>query len=92
MTLCGTKLGVLQRDRIRQGIYKIELEYWGITSEQLQVIEAAIEPAALQVGVPVATGAITATMYAGDRAVEMVKYNDDYTKIRWNPKFNLIEY
>jgi len=86
------ELGVLQRDRIRQGIYKIELEYRGITSEQLQAIEAAIEPAALQVEFPSPQGAITATMYAGDRAVEMVKYNDDYNKIRWNLAFNLIEY
>jgi hypothetical protein len=86
------ELGVLQRDRIRQGIYKIELEYRGITSEQLQTIEAAIEPARLQVEFPSPQGTITATMYAGDRTVEMVKYNDDYNKIRWNLAFNLIEY
>jgi hypothetical protein len=86
------ELGVLQRDRVRQGIYKIELEYRGITSEQLQAIEAAIEPATLQVEFPSPQGAITKTMYAGDRTVEMVRHHSDNDKIRWNLEFSLIEY
>ena len=86
------ELGVLQRDRIRQGIYKIELEWKGINSSQLHLIEDAIEPAELNVTFPTPTGMVTKTMYAGDRNVEMVKYSDDFDKIRWNISFNLIEY
>ncbi len=50
------ELGILQRDRIRQGIYKIELEFKGINSSQLHLIETAIEPAELNVTFPTATG------------------------------------
>lgn len=81
--------GYLQRDRIRQGIFKIELEWKGITSAQLNTIETAIAPASVQVTFPTATGMQTKTMYVGDRMVEMVKYQPE---TRWNISFNLIEY
>ena len=86
------ELGILQRDRIRQGIYKIELEWMGITSSQLHLIDSAIEPVELNVTFPAPTGRKTKTMYAGDRNVEIVKYDKDFDKIRWNISFNLIEY
>jgi len=86
------ELGVLQRDRIRQGIYKIELEWNGINSEQLHTVNTAIEPASLQVTFPSQTGMITKQMYAGDRNVEMIRYNEDYNKIMWKISFNLVEY
>ena len=81
--------GYLQRDRIRQGIFKIELEWKGITSAQLNTIETAIAPASVQVTFPTATGMQAKTMYVGDRMVEMVKYQPE---TRWNISFNLIEY
>jgi hypothetical protein len=81
--------GYLQRDRIRQGIYKIELEWKGITSAQLNTIETAIAPASVQVTFPTATGMQAKTMYVGDRMVEMVKYQPE---TRWNISFNLTEY
>lgn len=86
------EMGVLQRDRIRQGIYKIELEWNGITSTQLATIKSAIEPASIQVTFPTENGLTTKTMYAGDRNIEMVKYDADYNKIRWNVSCNLTEY
>lgn len=86
------ELGVLQRDRIRQGIYKIELEFKGINSSNLYLIESAIEPAELNVTFPTPTGKQTKKMYAGDRNVEMVKYDDNPDLIRWNLSFNLVEY
>ncbi|HBD63511.1 MAG TPA: hypothetical protein DC038_03645 [Clostridiales bacterium] len=84
--------GVLQRDRIRQGLYKIELEWKAITSADLHTIRAAIVPEAVQVKHITETGYVTKTMYAGDRKVEMVKYNPDYNKIHWDISFNLTEY
>lgn len=86
------ELGILQRDRIRQGVFKIELAWKGIDSSQLHLIESAIEPAQIQVTFPYTTGLITKTMYVGDRSVEMVKFSEDYNKIIWNISFNLIEY
>lgn len=86
------ELGIMQRDRVRQGIYKIELEWKGITSIQLNTIINAIEPASLQVNFPSEIGFITKTMYAGDRNVEVARYDSDYSKIRWNISFNLTEY
>lgn len=86
------ELGVLQRDRIRQGIYKIELEWKGINSSDLYLIESAIEPAELNVTFPAPTGRKTKTMYAGDRNVEMLRYDEVSDKIYWNISFNLIEY
>jgi len=82
--------GYLQRDRIRQGIFKIELEWKGITSAQLNTIETAIAPASVQVTFPSAAGMQTKTMYAGDRQTELIKYQG--TDIRWNISFNLTEY
>lgn len=86
------ELGVLQRDRIRQGIYKIELEWNGITSSELHLIESAVEPEELNVTFPSPVGPISKKMYAGDRNAEMVKYNNDYNNIIWKLSFNLVEY
>lgn len=86
------ELGVLQRDRIRQGVYKIELEWKGITSSQLATIKSTVQPASLQVTFPTEIGMQTKTMYAGDRNIEMVKYNKNHDLIRWNISFNLVEY
>lgn len=86
------ELGILQRDRIRQGVYKIELEFKGINSSNLYKVESAIEPAELNVTFPTPTGIQTKKMYAGDRNVEMVKYDDNPDLIRWNLSFNLVEY
>lgn len=86
------ELGILQRDRIRQGIFKIELEWKMINSSELATIKAATQPASFQVTFPSETGYVTKTMYAGDRNVEMAVYHSDYNKIKWNISFNLTEY
>lgn len=86
------ELGYLQRDRVRQGIFKVELEWKGITSDDLITIQTAIKPPELQVTLITETGSQTKTMYAGGRQKKIVKYNSDYHKIRWDYSFNLIEY
>lgn len=85
------ELGILQRDRVRQGIYKIDLEWKGVTSAALAAIEEAIKPASVQVTFPAPTGLQTKTMYAGDRNVDMAIYRSA-DNIRWNISFNLVEY
>jgi hypothetical protein len=84
--------GVIQRDRVRQGIYKIECEWKGITSSDLNMIENAVKPASFSVAFPTSVGSQTKTMYVGDRNIEIAVYSEDYHKIRWNISFNLIEY
>ncbi len=86
------ELGIFQRDRVRQGVFKCELEWKAITSSQLATIKAATQPASFQATLLTELGPITKTMYAGDRNIEMVKYNDDYNKIRWDISCNLTEY
>lgn len=86
------ELGVLQRDRIRDAVFKVELEFVGITSSALALIKSAIQPAQFQATIITELGYITKTMYAGDRNVEMIRYNEDYNKIKWNISFSLIEY
>ena len=86
------ELGVLQRDRVRQGIYKIELEWRAITSSKLHLIESAIEPVAMNVRFLSPTGYLTKKMYVGDRNIDMVLLNEKIDDIRWTIRFNLVEY
>lgn len=87
------ELGYFQRDRIRQGIYKIELEFKGISSPEMHIIETAIEPEEIQVTFPTPIGRITRSMYVGDRnGPEMITNHEVSDKIYWNISFNLIEY
>lgn len=85
------ELGYLQRDRIRQGIFKAELEFV-VNSSDLALIKSAVEPAQFEATVISEVGPITKTMYAGDRNIEMIKHNKDYNKIVWSISFSLIEY
>lgn len=84
--------GKMQRDRVRNDIFKLELEWKSITSSQLATIKAAIRPVSFEVTFPTEVGIVTKTMYAGDRNIEMTKYNDDYNKIRWDISCNFMEY
>lgn len=87
------ELGELQRNRIRQGIYKIELEFNGKTSPDVHTIETAIAPVEFKVTFPTPIGKQTKIMYVGDRnGPEMVRNNKNNDDIRWNISFNLIEY
>ena len=87
-----TELGVLQRDRIRAEVFKLELEWKGITSSQLATIKAAIRPASFEATFVTEIGYITKTMMAGDRNIEMVKFDEDYNKIRWDLSCNFVEF
>lgn len=83
--------GYLQRDRIRQGIYKLELEWKGITNAQLAIILNTIKPASVAVKFPTENGLVTKTMYVGNRNIEVARYKGT-NDIRWNLSFNLTEY
>ena len=85
--------GVLQRDRVREGVYKIELEFNVKKGNEIQLIESAIKNAKLNVTFPDTTGRITKEMYVGDRSKNVVLYNGGVSdEIRWDLRFNLVEY
>ncbi len=86
------ELGVMQRDRIRADVFKLELEWKAITSSQLATIKAAIHPARFEATFVTEVGYVTKTMYVSDRNIEMVKYDEDYNKIRWDLSCSFTEY
>lgn len=85
--------GYLQRDRVRSGLYKIELEFNAKTGTDIQKIENAIKKAKMSVTFPDSSGMITKQMYVGDRVKDVALYNGGIpSATRWNLKFNLVEY
>lgn len=86
------ELGYMQRDRVRHDVFSLELEWKYLSSEQLQTILTAIEPAQFTVKFPSYKGELTKTMYAGNRQIQMVTYNDDYNKIKWDLSCPFIEF
>ena len=86
------ELGIMQRDRIRQGVTKIEAGWKAITSDKLAIIQDATQPDQFEATFVTSGGYITRTMYAGDRNINMVLYDEDYDKIRWDVDCNFVEY
>lgn len=84
------ELGYIQRDRIRAGIYKVPVSWKGVTNSDAVKILNAVSPASFKASFPTPWGRVTKTMYAGDRDVEMIKYDND-NSIRWDISFNLTE-
>lgn len=85
------ELGILQRDRIRQGVFKIELEWKMLTSSELHLIETAVKPDKINVTFDTPTGKQTKQMYVGDRNIEGIAF-EGTDKMRWHLSFNLTEY
>lgn len=89
--------GLLIREPIRQGIYKIAVGWEGLTRAQLQTITSAVAPAKLSVSFfdpTTGTSNITKNMYVGDRTGKLnVHMNESQrNNSRWDLSFNLIEY
>ena len=83
--------GYLQRYRIRQGVYKVELEWKAIKSGDADRILNAVKPSAVNATILTTGGIKTKRMYVGDRDVSIARYwkKDD---VRWDVSFNLTEY
>lgn len=87
------EVGVLMRDRVRHGVYKLELEFNVKKGSEIALIESVITGPSFSVRFPDTTGFVTRRMYVGDRDKEVVLYKDgDFDEIRWDLSFNLIEY
>lgn len=86
--------GTLHRDRIRAGVVKIEVGWECISYDDMTAICTAVAPASFTVQYFDGSSTLqTATMYAGDKTIELVGVNgSNITDSRWNVKFNLIQY
>lgn len=89
------ELGELVRNRVRQGIRKIELS-WVLRGSQVPGLLKLIKPAKFRVRFldPNTFTYQEANMYVGDRSCSMKLYTDDMDvdETLWDISFNLIEY
>lgn len=86
--------GILLRDRVREGVYRIDVSWAGLEHSDYITVANALSPAKLTVEFfdPNSATTKTAEMYAGDRDAELVKYVKDGLKSRWSLSCALIEY
>ena len=87
--------GELVRNRVRQGVTKIELSYL-VEGWQSKVMMDCITPTQVSVKFydPRQDTQREASMYVGDRTCNMRRFlpNDSISDIMWEVTFNLIEY
>lgn len=89
-----TETGLLVRDRVRGGVYKIGVT-WLVEHTQLKTITDAISSDKFQVTFydPTSNSNKTCDMYCGDRNGELKHYKaDNPSKSLWEITTSLIEY
>jgi len=88
-----TETGVLQRDRVRAGVYKIQVK-WKVTKAQLKTITDALKPAKFSVMFfdPTTSTNPTKYMYCGDRSANLILNKNNPDDSLWELSTSLIEY
>jgi hypothetical protein len=90
-----TETGILSRDRVRAGVYKIQVT-WRVKKPQLRIITDALKPAEFSVTFfdPTTGSSPTKTMYCGDRVGKLLSWNDTGApnESLWELTTSLIEY
>lgn len=90
-----SEAGYMQRDRVRAGIYQIEVG-WTVRRDEYRTIVQALSPAKFTVTFfdPHAAQARTTAMYAGDRSGTLIAYADDERPddSLWDLTCSLIEF
>lgn len=83
--------GILQRDRIRDGVHKLTLKWNALAVADASTVLQAVSPVSFTVSFidPLTNAPTSVTLYAGDRTAESVNTQDG---IRWNISFDNIEY
>ena len=92
-----TEAGVLNRERVRAGVYKIQVSWGALTMTELTAVTTALTPAEFTVTFfdpTTATAGKTAKMYAGDRSAELVRVIDENktAESRWSLSVSLTEF
>lgn len=87
--------GVMIRNRIRQGVYKVQAK-WILRGAQLSSLLTLTQPAQFPVRFldPLTNSYRSATMYVGDRSLNVKAYTSNMSadQILWDVSFSLIEY
>lgn len=89
-----TETGMLQRDRVRSGVYKIQIK-WRVTRTQLKIITDALKPAKFSATFfdPTTSTTPTRYMYCGDRNADLIYYKEGFPDDSlWEISTSLIEY
>ena len=82
--------GKMERERVREGVYKISLEFTNITSTDLLNIKNAIKQEKISVQF-FEGNMVSAEMYSGSRKISL-KSIDGESNAFWNMSFNLTEF
>lgn len=88
-----TETGLLQRDRVRAGVYKIQAK-WIVTKTQLKTITDAIAPAKFSITFfdPTTSTNPTKNMYCGDRSANLILNKSNPNESMWELSTSFIEY
>lgn len=82
--------GVMSRERVRAGIYKVTVTFKNISSDEVLNIKQAISPAS--VSVTLFDGDyVEADMFAGDRTLTLNSI-DDNANCLWDMSFSMTEF
>jgi hypothetical protein len=86
-----TEAGVLTRDRVRAGVYKIQAT-WKVNKTDLKKITDAVSPAKFSVTFfdPTTSSNPTKDMYVGDRTANLIHLESGQSL--WELTLSLIEY
>lgn len=86
-----TEAGVLTRDRVRAGVYKIQAT-WKVNKSELIIITDAVKPAQFAVTFfdPTTSTNPTRPMYVGDRTARLIHLESGQSL--WELSLSLIEY
>lgn len=82
--------GYMVRERVREGIYKLSLEFKNITSDDVLLIKEAIAPASINVTLFDGSD-VSVNMYSGNRKL-VLKSIDDLGNCFWDMSFNLTQF
>lgn len=82
--------GIMNRDRIRQGVAKISAKWTMLTTTEANNLLTAVSPVSFSVQWQYANTIKTSNMYCGGQSVscKCIPNTNDY---RWDVSFNLIE-
>lgn len=84
-----SETGILNRDRIRAGVYKIACK-WFVNTKDLEKIMSAIKDEQFNVTFYFGGNYITAKMYAGDKTNSLVTHKDGFDW--WDVSCNFTQY
>ena len=82
--------GVMNRERVRAGVYKLSLGFTNLSSNDVLKLKQAISSDSIDVTLFDGSD-VSAKMYSGDRTLDL-KTIDDESNCYWDMNFNLTEF